>query len=230
MSSKQSKGVIELRQLLAGRFPRVRTAAELELAKPAYSCWPTGLPQLDSLLQGGLPKGAITEAVSPRSGSGSALMLQALLRQAQQTRQLAGLIDGLDSFDAAALEQPVLSRLLWVRCKTADEAMKAADILLRDRNLPLLVLDLKMNPAAQLRKISGTTWYRMQRIVQQTATAFLVLTPWPLIASADARLSLENHFTLADLAETAPAPELKFDLTRWSFGENLSGLKAAEAG
>lgn len=226
MSLKQSKSVIELRQLLAGRFPHVRTAAELELAKPAHSYWPTALPQLDSLLQGGLPKGAITEVVSP-GGSGSASMVQALLRQAYQKRQLVGLIDGVDSFDATALEQPVLSRLLWVRCRTTDEAMKAADILLRDRNLPLVVLDLKMNPAAQLRKISGTTWYRMQRIVQQTTTAFVVLTPTPLIASADARLTLENHFTLADVAETETAPGLKFDLTHWSFGENLN---VAEAG
>jgi hypothetical protein len=211
--------VVDLRQYLGERFPRIRTAAEMEWTKPAYACWPTGLPCLDSLVQGGLPKGAITEAVSPHPGSGSAMLLQALVRRAHETRQFAGLIDGANSFDAAALEQPVLSRLLWVRCNNADQAMKAVDILLRDRNLPLLALDLKMNPASQLRKISGAVWYRLQRIVQQTTTAFLVITPWPMISSAEVRLTLNSRFTLNDLQADTPA---QLDLSRWSFGEAQS--------
>ena len=69
--------VIELRQLLSERFPGMRTWTENPTAR-AQSAWPTGLPQLDSLLQNGLPKGAITELVSTKSASGSALFLRAL--------------------------------------------------------------------------------------------------------------------------------------------------------
>ena len=99
--------------------------------------------------------------------------------------------------------------------------MKATDILLRDRNLSLIVLDLKMNPAAQLRKISGPTWYRLQRIARQSATAFVVLTPHPMIASAETRLILESRFTLDALPqdETQLLAELKFELARSAAAE-----------
>jgi hypothetical protein len=176
---------------------------------------------LDSLLQGGLGRSAITEVASPGSGMGGALLLRALLRQCGHTGRLMGLIDGSDSFDPGGLEDSVLSRLFWVRCKTAEEALKAADILLRDRNLSLIVLDLKMNPAAQLGKISGATWYRLQRIARQSATAFVALTPQPMIASAETRLILESRFTLDALTEdqTQLLAELKFEMARSVAGE-----------
>ena len=69
------------------------------------------------------------------------MLLRALLRQSHRARQWMALIDGRDSFDPAGVEAPVLSRLFWVRCQTAEEALKAADLLLRDRNFPLVVLD-----------------------------------------------------------------------------------------
>jgi hypothetical protein len=173
------------------------------------------------LLQGGLTQSAITEVASPGSGMGGALLLRALLRQTSHTGRLVGLIDGGDSFDPDGLEASVLSRLLWVRCKTAEESLKAADILLRDRNLSLIVLDLKMNPPAQLRKISNATWYRLQRIARQSATALVALTPHPMIASAETRLILESRFTLDALPEDQAQllAELKFDLARSAGGE-----------
>ena len=220
MSSEDASGIIELRRLLSERFPYARTWSRIAPAK-THLFWPTGLPRLDSLLQGGLGKSAITEVASHGSGSGGALLLRALLRQTRHTGRLMGLIDGGDSFDPGGLDASVLSRLFWVRCKTAEEALKAADILLRDRNLPLIVLDLKMNPAAQLRKISGATWYRLQRIARQSATAFVALTPHPMIASAETRLILESRFTLDALPEdeTQLLAELKFELARSVAGE-----------
>jgi hypothetical protein len=219
VSLDADSGIIELRRLLSDRFPHARTWSRIAPAK-THSVWPTGLPRLDSLLDGGLGKSAITEVASHGSGTGGALLLRALLRQSRQTGQLMGLIDGSDSFDPDGLEPSVLSRLFWARCKTADEALKAADILLRDRNLSLIVLDLKMNSAAQLRKISGAAWYRLQRLARQSATAFVALTPHPMIASAETRLILESRFTLEALPEdqTQLLGELKFDLARSAIG------------
>jgi hypothetical protein len=213
--------IIELRRLVSERFPHARTWSKTAPAK-THSYWPTGLPRLDSLLQGGLAKGAITEVAGHGSGTGGALLLRALLRQTRHMGRLMGLIDGCDSFDPAGLEAPVLSRLFWVRCKTAEEALKSADILLRDRNLSPIVLDLKMNPAAQLRKISGATWYRLQRIARQSATAFVALTPHPMIASAETRLILQSRFTLDAMPEdeTQLLAELKFELARAATGED----------
>lgn len=230
MKSKSASEIVQLRQVLSERFPNVRAWTE-ETATKAHSFWPTGLPQLDKLLNGGLPRGVVTEIVAERPGAGSAVLLRLLLRQSQHKAHPAGLIDGQDSFDAATVEPSVLSQLLWVRCRTAEEAIKAADILLRDRNLPLVALDLKMNPAHQLQKISAMAWYRLQRILRQTATAFVVITPFPLAVSAEVRIHLANQFALAALArsEQEILSELKFDLTRWASGQH-TGPIAAQAG
>lgn len=231
MKASASKEIVQLRQLLAERFPHLRTS--LDVAPKARAVSPTGLPQLDSLLHGGLPKGAIAELVGEnKSGTGSALLLHAILRHAHEQNQLVALIDGGDSFDVAAVEQEILSRLLWVRCHNTDEALKATDILLRDRNLPLVVLDLKSNPAKQLRKISGTVWYRLQRIVQQTTTAFVVITPFAMVSGADARIVL-NHspFGISALSQEQPEllSQLTFELTRGAFEQPIE-TQVAEAG
>jgi hypothetical protein len=181
---------------------------EPEKVGPAF---PTGVPQVDHLLGGGLPKGAITELVSDDKSTGSALVLCSILRHAQP--QWVGLIDGRDSLDPTALDFD-LSRLLWVRCQQAAEALKAADLLLRDGNLPLILLDLALNPLSQLRKTPATVWYRLQRLVEHKSTALLALTPRPMISSAKIRLHLHANFTLANLEQpqTELLRQLKFTL------------------
>lgn len=231
--------IVQLRQLLADRFPHLRNWAD---TPPAPTLWKTGIERLDNLLHGGLAKGSITEIVGTRSGrddraassssgTGSGLLLHALIQQAHATQQIIVLIDANDSFDPCAFDQETLSRLLWVRCKNAAEALKATDIILRDRNLPLVVLDLKMNSAAQLRKISGTTWYRLQRIVQQNGTAFVVFTPSAMVSSTEVRLSLDSQFDISALSHTPEEliPQLKIELTRSAHGE-LVESEAAEVG
>ena len=199
------QNIVQLRQLLAERFPNLRTLTpdDSRHARDEASCLPTGLAQIDELLHGGLPKGGITELVVQNTGSGSALIVVSLLRRAHETNQWLALIDGRDSFDPAGLDNALLSRLLWVRCRDAAQAMKAADLLLRDGNLPIALLDLRVNPQMQLRRIPATTWYRLQRILEQTATALLVLTPWGVVSSALARLCLRSRFTLGSLTQNA---------------------------
>jgi hypothetical protein len=193
--------IIQLRQLLRDKFPGLRTRAD-ELAVKTVDGWPTGLPQLDARLGGGLAKSAITEVITARSGSGGALLLDHLLRQAAATNQFVALVDGQDSFDAAAGEPSALSRLLWIRCGQAEEAMKATDLVLRDGNLPIVLLDLALNPESQLRKIPAPTWYRFQRIVEESTAVFVVLTPRAMISPAQARVTLRSRFDLRALEQT----------------------------
>lgn len=190
------KNIVELRQLLLDRFPHLRLSAQRGAPRDR---WPTGVARVDALLRGGLPRGAMTELIGSGRTGGTAVLVHALLQQVARSRQLAALVDGADSFDATALEQPVLSRLLWVRCTGAAMALKAADILLRDRNLPLVILDLKMSTARELRKISATTWHRWQRILEQGSTAFLIVTPQPMVGGAEHRIEVKNRFSLEDL-------------------------------
>src|SRR5215207_2602474 len=115
-------GVIELRQLLREKFPGLATRAD-ELAPHRRGGWASGIAKLDEQLGGGFPRSAITEVIAPRPGVGSALLLRQLLRRAASTQQFLAFIDGRDSFDAANVEQATLSRMLWLRCHTAEEAV-----------------------------------------------------------------------------------------------------------
>jgi hypothetical protein len=205
--------IIQLRQLLAERFPGLRTRAD-ELSTARHAVWPTGLPQLDEPLRGGLAKSALTEIVAEKHGSGSTLLMTALLHHAFRENKFVAVIDGQDSLDVTQLGEKV-SNLLWVRCRNTEESLKAADLLLRDGNLPLVLLDLASNPAAQLRKIPATTWYRFQRLIEQTTTVCVALTPRAMIAPAHARITLRSRFSLNAL-EREPEDllrELKLDVT-----------------
>jgi hypothetical protein len=204
-----SSKVIDLRNLLAERFPHPTAPTSLRLA--------TGLPAIDQAIRGGLPKSAITELSSPNVSAGSALVLCALLQTAQRDGYFLALVDGRDSFDPQPLGH-CLRNLLWVRCTQALEAIKAADLLLRDGNFPLVVLDLVLNATEELRKIPQTSWYRLQRLAEAAPTAFLVLTRRSIISSAQLKLSLENSWRLSDLEQDQSASRLKVLVKRAQSG------------
>lgn len=201
-----SNKIVHLRQLLAERFPQTTAPAGEQLA--------TGIRAIDDSIRGGLPKSAITELITPHFSAGSALLLHALLQTAHRHAFFLALVDGRDSFDPATAAPAVLPHLLWVRCATAPEAVKAADFLLRDGNFPLVVLDLVLNQTEELRKIPQSNWYRLQRLVEATPAAFLVLTRQSIISSAQLKLSLENAWRLPDLAEPELTNRLKVQVNR----------------
>jgi hypothetical protein len=205
-----SSSIVDLRKLLAERFPEQAPAPHLRLA--------TGLPLLDDAIDGGLPKSAITELSSPNVSAGTALLICALLDRAHRDGYFLGLIDGRDSFDPQALGHGRLRNLLWVRCTKAFDAVKAADPLLRDGNFPIVILDLVLNGPEELRKIPQTTWYRLQRLAEAAPTAFLVLTRASILSSAQLKLSLDNAWTLPDLEQNALARRLKIIVKRTQGG------------
>jgi hypothetical protein len=206
-----SSRIIDLRNLLAERFPQPQFASQARFA--------TGIPALDQANGGGLPKGAITELTSAHPSSGSASLIAALLQRAHAERQFLALIDGRDSFDPQPLGNERLRNLLWVRCHKAIEAVKAADLLLRDGNFPLVILDLVLNSAAELRKIPQTSWYRLQRLVEPLATAFLVLTRRSMISSAQVKLTLEHYWQLRDLQEDVDWARFRVQVQRVQGGK-----------
>ena len=201
-----SDKIIQLRQILAERFPQTFV--------PSADSLPTGLPVIDEIIGGGLPKNSITELSSPNLSGGSALLLYALLQNAHRTGYFLALVDGNDSFDPQPLGDACLGHLLWVRCRKAFEAVQAADLLLRDGNFPLVVLDLVLNASEELRKIPQTSWYRLQRLVEAAPAAFLVLTRTSLISSAQLKLSLNNAWQLADLEQDCRPARLQLLVKR----------------
>lgn len=195
-SSPKSSQVIVLRDLLAQQFPHLRHG--FFERKPVETV-ETGVVPLDQLLGGGLPRGEFTELVARGHGSGSTGVIHAFLRQVALTRQFLVLVDGMGSFDPGAVHPVALRRLLWVRCGQAAEACKVMDLLLRDRNFPLLILDLKLNPLQELRKISASIWFRFARLLELNRATVLVITPFPLVSVAPWRLLLESRMGLPSL-------------------------------
>lgn len=206
--------VIQLRALLSEKFPGLRMRVDgPRRAKQAVQR--TGVPQIDGPLGGGVPKGALTEIIVPAAQGGSASLIRAFLEQAAREKQIVAMVDGRDSLNVAQMEESVLSRLLWIRCLNAAQAMRAADLLLRDNNVPWVVLDLKMNPEPELRKIPAATWYRFQRLVEMSGSAGIVFTPRRLVAPAQARVTLHSRLSLSIIeTETEESlPQLKIEVT-----------------
>lgn len=168
-----------LRALVAEKFPQTSEARSARLR--------TGCDALDR--RGGLIRGCLTEVCG--SLAGGQMVISALLEAATREAFFISLIDGADAFEPADWPEDQLGRLLWVRCREAETALKAADILLRDGNLPVLLLDLQMAPTRQLRRIPASTWHRFHRVVENSATVLLVLTPQPMIEGAPSRIAVQ---------------------------------------
>jgi hypothetical protein len=201
-----SAKIIDLRKLLAERFPHVPVVPATRLF--------TGLPFLDQPIGGGLPRGALTELISPRTSVGSASLIHALVHGAYCDNYFLALIDGHDSFDPCGLDNTLLRHLFWVRCREASEAIKAADLLLRDGNFPLVIVDLVLNAPEELRKIPQTNWYRLQRLVELAPVACLVLTRYEMVGSAQLKLVLQNSWNLETLEKQDAISQLRIVVKR----------------
>ncbi len=210
--------VVDLRKLLAERFPH--------LPAPAGTRVITGLSSFDQTIGGGLPKSAITELISRNLSAGSASLIHALLQAAQRDRYFLALIDGRDSFDPSPSGDTCLRHLLWVRCHKTFDAIKAADLLLRDGNFPLVIVDLVLNAREELRKIPQTSWYRLQRLVEAAPTACLILSRQSMVSSAQLKIVLENSWTLKTLEEDDAIPQLRFRIQRSHLKSGVSDQRS----
>jgi hypothetical protein len=207
-----------LRQLVAARFP--------QRSRPAAGHAPTGVPAIDEALGGGLPAGQLTELVSAAPSSGGQLVFSQLLVATRAARKRVALVDGADGFDPAALPIDALRHLVWARCDGLAQAMSAADILVRDGNYGVVVLDLRGLDRRELRRLAGSAWYRLQRAAEGGPASVLVQTPFPLVPAAPWRLVLEKPLSLAScrLARSAIAASLAVGRARGrAAAEELAG-------
>ena len=203
--SAPASSIVALRNLLAERFHTTNSS-------PVNSQLITGINVLDQ--RGSLTKGAITELTSPEPSAGSALLVHCLLQVALRDRFFLALVDGRDSFDVQSAGSAALAHLFWIRCQTIPQAMKATDLLLRDGNFPLVILDLVLNSPEELRRIPAASWYRLQRLVEGSSTAFLVMSRHNLVPSARIKLVLENRWQLGDLEDDDALSRLPLTVRR----------------
>lgn len=186
------------------------------------SALPTEIPSLDEAT-GGLPRPALTEVVCSAPSSGSQLLLGQLLQVTRTAALRVALIDANDAFDPSSWPPSLLEHLVWIRAHRAAQALAATDLLVRDANLGLVLLDLRHSPLAELRRIPSTQWYRVQRAVESTTLAGVVFTPFSLVPSAQLRVELAAPHGLSALNLERPrlirdlAPGLRRQRTVTSF-------------
>jgi recombination protein RecA len=103
----------QIEAALADRIPSALTPAP-RVIRPVAA---TGVAEIDALLEGGLPIGAITEMVGPES-SGRTSVALSFIAQMTQAGKVCVWVDVSNVLhpESAAASGVDLSRLLWVRC------------------------------------------------------------------------------------------------------------------
>jgi hypothetical protein len=175
---------IEIEHVLERRFPAALTPVPRTISETAA----TGIPQVDALLDGGLPVGAISEVTGPQSSGRTSLALSFLAQQTQEGKVCAW-VDAGDSFDteSAAASRVSLWRLLWVRCNRAsapakgkpwtrlDQALRATDLLLQAGGFAAILLDLGDMAPEDASRIPLATWFRFRQAADRTRCCLVVL-------------------------------------------------------
>jgi hypothetical protein len=142
---------------------------------------PFGVASLDALLEGGLPRGELSELHGPASSGRTGLAL-ALAARTTRAGALVAWVDPADRLDpaSAAAAGVVLSRLLWVRGegrapRGLPQAVAALGTLAGSGIFELLVFDLAGAPPGELRRLPHTTWLRLERMVEDSPQVVLLL-------------------------------------------------------
>lgn len=114
---------LQIETALAQRIPSALTPRPKAIRPVA----PTGIAEVDGLLGGGLPLGAITEMAGPESCGRTAVALSFVSR-VTRSGNVCAWIDVSDSLcpDSAAEAGVDLSRLLWVRCGVAAASVQSS--------------------------------------------------------------------------------------------------------
>jgi hypothetical protein len=155
---------------------------------------PFDITAVDAVLRGGLPRGQVSELAGPHS-SGRTTILLHLLGAATRVGEITALVDTCDSLDvaSAAAAGIDLDRLLWIRgesfdslrsLRIVDRALKGLNLVLQAGGFGVVAIDFADVPPRVLKSLPFTTWLRLQRIVEGSDTACLLVVPEPLARSA----------------------------------------------
>jgi hypothetical protein len=196
-----------LRALLRERFPEAHAPPK----EDDRARLETGCRELDAI---GIAKGTVTEVVKTRPSSGAALLVSRLVEGSAHKDFPLALIDGRDGFDPAELPPATLQRLLWIRATNTAESVKAADLLLRDGNLPLVTLDLTLSPHGEIARVPDTSWQRLRALAEKTSTVLLALTPGKTIPRPHLRINLAQSYTLTHFEHARCQLTLQLQTTR----------------
>src|SRR6202167_3504411 len=184
----------QIEATLAERIPSALTP----LARVSYPVAATGIHEIDVLLRGGFPVGAISEVVGPECSGRTSLALTfvAGMTQAGKVCAWVDVSDTLHPESAAAMGVD-LSRLLWVRCGSSpvtvplpaikkaprskswtrlEQALRVTDLLLQAGGFSCIVLDMGSLNAEYALRVPLATWFRFRAAAERLQSNVLLLT------------------------------------------------------
>jgi hypothetical protein len=172
MAAKISALRSQVEQALAGRVSAPFTYRD----RNVFPTVATGIPEIDALT-GGLPRGALTEIFGPACSGGTSFLFSALGARTGHDEACA-LIDGSDTFDpcSAAAAGVDLKKLLWVRCHSIEQTLRATDLLLQSGGFGFIAVDVSDISPKLVRHVPLDSWFRFRRAVEDTPTILLLLS------------------------------------------------------
>ncbi len=197
--------------LRARRLDRTLASEALSLPWPAA---PFAAAALTETLRGGIPRGQLSEIHGPVSSGRTSLAWAALAAATARGEWVALIdtFDRFDP-ERAQEAGLMLSRLLWIRGqalskttgaidpawipgersvqgpgtlleRTIDRAIKAFNLVAQSGVCTMVVLDLVDVPDTTLGRVPRSTWLRLQRVVEETEVALLLIAAAPVARSA----------------------------------------------
>jgi hypothetical protein len=157
---------------------------------------------------------AFAKAPAGKPAVGRLTLLLQLMAAATRRGEVVAFVDTCDRLDvaSAATAGVCLDRLLWIRGdavssgagvsdavsglsrttaaagmtweRTLDRALKALNLVLQAGGFAMVAIDLADVPPVWLARLPFTTWLRVQRSIEGSDTACVLLTPEPLARSA----------------------------------------------
>jgi hypothetical protein len=125
-----------------------------------------------------------------------------MMAAATQRGEIAAVVDTFDRLDVASAGAAGIDpdRLLWIRGQTicehgprpgegsfehtvVDRALKALNLVLQAGGFAYVAIDLADVSRSTLARIPFTTWLRVQRIIEGSDTACVLVAPQPLARS-----------------------------------------------
>ncbi len=145
-------------------FERLREELTAKRRLPVEPLVATGVPELDRLLEGGLPAGVVA-TIEGETGRWS---LAAGMAARMTQRSLVAILDDGGLYPPALAEAGAcLERILVVPARKALAMARAADILLRSRICRLVLM-----PAVALRDV---VWERLAKLAHRSGVLLLVV-------------------------------------------------------
>jgi len=194
----------------------------------------SGLASLDALIDGGIPRGRISE-ITGRAGSGKTSIAASFAAFATRRGEVAAWLDASGAFDPESMASAgvELDRMLWASMKMAKTTtaspmtraplpyarfaagplarhqsaiVKAAQLVLEAGGFGLVVVDFGEAPRA----LAHASALRIARAAERSGAAVIAIAPWRMCGTF-AALSLDASRAETSFSRLAPGSPVMFD-------------------